>query len=39
MSRELKARGFKFIGSTVCYAHMLPPAARQEVDSRLPWSL
>jgi len=22
MSRELKARGFKFIGSTVCYAHM-----------------
>lgn len=22
MSRELKARGFKFIGSTICYAHM-----------------
>jgi DNA-3-methyladenine glycosylase I len=22
MSRDLKARGFKFIGSTICYAHM-----------------
>ncbi len=22
MSRELKVRGFKFVGSTVCYAHM-----------------
>jgi DNA-3-methyladenine glycosylase I len=22
MSKELKARGFKFVGSTVCYAHM-----------------
>jgi DNA-3-methyladenine glycosylase I len=22
MSRDLKARGFKFVGSTICYAHM-----------------
>ena len=22
MSRELKRRGFKFVGSTICYAHM-----------------
>jgi DNA-3-methyladenine glycosylase I len=22
MSRELKARGFKFVGSTICYAFM-----------------
>jgi DNA-3-methyladenine glycosylase I len=22
MSKELKARGFKFVGSTICYAHM-----------------
>ena len=22
MSRELKARGFRFVGSTICYAHM-----------------
>jgi DNA-3-methyladenine glycosylase I len=22
MSKDLKARGFKFVGSTICYAHM-----------------
>ncbi|HEX9787063.1 MAG TPA: DNA-3-methyladenine glycosylase I, partial [Candidatus Binatia bacterium] len=22
MSKDLKERGFKFIGSTICYAHM-----------------
>ncbi|MCI0532528.1 MAG: DNA-3-methyladenine glycosylase I, partial [candidate division Zixibacteria bacterium] len=22
MSRDLKQRGFKFVGSTICYAHM-----------------
>ena len=22
MSKELKRRGFKFVGSTICYAHM-----------------
>jgi DNA-3-methyladenine glycosylase I len=22
MSRDLLARGFKFVGSTICYAHM-----------------
>ena len=22
LSRDLKARGFKFVGSTICYAHM-----------------
>jgi DNA-3-methyladenine glycosylase I len=22
MSKELKKRGFKFVGSTICYAHM-----------------
>jgi DNA-3-methyladenine glycosylase I len=22
MSKDLKARGFKFVGTTICYAHM-----------------
>jgi DNA-3-methyladenine glycosylase I len=22
MSRDLRERGFKFVGSTICYAHM-----------------
>jgi len=22
MSRDLKRRGFRFVGSTICYAHM-----------------
>ena len=22
LSRDLRARGFKFVGSTICYAHM-----------------
>ena len=34
MSKDLKARGFKFVGTTICYAFM---QAVGMVDDHLPW--